>query len=121
MASGTAETLTICQGETFRQDFALEEDEVPFDFTGFTGRCQFRRDVADVDPVILFTVTVNILTPLTGGNFELFISAVDTPGLTGEGVYDIEFESDGTQSEWPAGEVKKTPVGKFTVVQEVTR
>lgn len=65
----------------------------PFDLTGYTGRAQLRKQVADQGPpVATFTVT-NDPTILNKATVKLGATITETL-LVGKYVFDVEFEND---------------------------
>ena len=85
--------LLIEQGSTFVAPFSLKNGYgLPYDFTGFTGRCQIRKHVTDSLVIASPVVTIDNNPKL--GKFVLTLTDIQTNLLPDcNAVYDIEMVS----------------------------
>ena len=127
MACGADYPITICQGATFRKVATLYEDDeltTVVDLTGLTPRGMIRQTYADDDgtnqPLAEFTTYIP--APATDGVLVFELTALQTEAITtAGGRYDIEAESDGSQAQFPAGDVIRLFSSTWTLNKEVTR
>lgn len=107
--------ITIEAGATFGLSLTyVNETGEAVDLTGYTARMQLRTAIGDANPVIELTTSNNRIDIDTDTNvITLSISASDTAGLSGSGVYDLEIITGTT--------VERLLEGNYTVVAEVTR
>ncbi len=112
MTQGSA-NLCITAGETFRTSITF----TGVDLTGYSARCQFRRQAAS-DTVELELTDTNgriVLTDAAAGQLEIRLPASITETLSGQYQYDLELVSaDGE-------EVLKLPLSYIQITPEVTR
>jgi len=82
----------IVQGETFTKSMQwTDDDDVPYNLTGYTARMTIRESIGGTEIVSLTTENGGItITPLTG-TIALLISETDTTAMDfTTGVYDLE-------------------------------
>lgn len=107
--------LVIEQGATFTLSLFYQDDTgAAVDITGRTARMQLRSAITSADVVLALT-TENGRISIDGprGLIALSISAADTAGLSGDGVYDLELVNGAV--------VERVLQGAYTVSPEVTR
>lgn len=127
MSCGADYPIEICQGSTFRTVatlYADEEQTTPVDLTGLTPRGMVRVSFADDEGggAPLATFTTYIPAPPTAGIIVFELTPAQTEAITiVQGVYDIEAESDGSQSQFPAGDVVRLFASTWSLNKEVTR
>src|SRR5688572_19168045 len=104
--------LAIYQGDDYAATVTvLNPDNTPADITGFTAQAQIRRAVADLDPVVVATMTAVIASP----DVSLSLSHDQTKSLTGRYVWDLQLTSITDAS------VTTILAGRVSVTAEVTR
>lgn len=103
-------------GYSIYQSGGVLEYNTPVDLTGYTGRMQIRKKLADPEILLeLTTVNGGIIVDNTSKTITINITAEQTKDLTfGSGVYSLELVSD-------TGKVIRFIEGTVTVQQEVTR
>lgn len=107
--------LDINQGATFSRSLAWAADGAPVDLTNVTARMQLRRTHgAGAALVDLTTENGGISIDAAAGGVTFRLSATQTAGLSGVGVYDLELT-------FLTGVVHRLVEGKFNVSPEVTR
>lgn len=100
MPAGT-HNLFIEQGATFFETIELvnEDDGTPFDLTGFTGRAQMRKTLADDDGI---DFVVEILEPETAGALTLELTVTQVSGINyTHGVWDLFLDDSDPDAEVP--------------------
>lgn len=115
MAAGQA-NLDIYQGDdpawrvTVMTEGSPGVPPVPADITGYTASAQIRRAVADVDPVVVATLSATVESPWV----HLSLTHTQTALLTGRYVWDLQLTSSG-------GAITTILEGNVIVQAEVTR
>lgn len=103
--------LDIYQGDDYAASVTVRNaDNTAADITGYTASAQIRRAVADVDAVIVATITCTVQSPLV----LLALTHTQTEALTGRYVWDLQLTSAG-------GAVTTVLEGNVIVDAEVTR
>lgn len=108
--------LTIERGATLDQVFTWKDSTLTaVNLTGYTARCQVKRTIGDVSPLLnLTTENGGITLGGVAGTITLYASDTATGALTGEeGVWDLELISGG-------GIVKRILQGKVFISPNVT-
>ncbi len=109
--------LNIQQGSTYKHNFIyLDQDERPWNLTGYSARMQFRRHINSED--VLYSATTDeggFIIDGIGGRVKLEIPAETTEKFDfRRAVYDIEVVT-------PMGRVSRLCYGRVFVEQEITR
>lgn len=94
----TIDNWVLIQGESVSRLYSFTNSNgTPFDLTGYTAQCQFRRSASDI--AVLWTPELTIIEPATLGQILLSMLDEETFLLDGTFVYDIKiFNSSGTQA-----------------------
>lgn len=102
------------QGATFSKTLTIENDGIPWDLTGYSGRMQVRRSFSS-STKLLDLVSPTHITLSNAGVISIIVSAsVMTSVPSGRFLYDLEVESSG-------GEVYRLLEGRFAVRPEITK
>ena len=105
MAAGIYE-LNIEQGTTWTQQFTYNSEGSPVDLTGYTARCQGRKDLSSSPVFDLTTENGGITLGGILGTVTLSIDTVTQPAQSG--LWDLELIS-------VAGDVTRFMQGIFTI------
>lgn len=112
MAAGTY-NLVIDQGADFSFEFALSENGVPKDLTGYSLRGQVRKKHSSNNPSATFTCNI---TDVVGGVCNVSMDNTTTAALTpGHEYYDIELFTAGDSY------VQRLLQGRIEIRAEVTK
>ena len=115
MAEPAPYNITLYQGDTYRLNLTVKDDQEPsqpINITGWSARGQIRPSVESATVLASFTVT---FIDAAAGKIQFSLSAPTTAALTMDGVYDLEFTLGA------GGDVETYLVGKMLLVKEVSR
>lgn len=104
--------LSIDAGQTYSLAITVENTNL----TGYSARCQFRRNISS-STVVYDGTTVNgkiVLTDAANGVLTLNLTDTETSALSGIYVYDLEIVSG-------SGQVTRILQGSVVISPEVTR
>src|SRR5262245_53496620 len=104
--------LQVYQGDDYVATVTVTNpDGTPADLSGFTAKSQIRRQVADLDPVVVVEITTTIESPY----IYLALNHVETTQMNGTYVWDLQL------TEIATGVITTICAGTVPIQQEVTR
>lgn len=103
------------QGSTYKLNFTISIDGVPWNFSTYSARMQVRADYNTSTKLIDATTANGKIDLNSAGHVSVTIPATEMSAVpAGRWVYDLEVKSAG-------GEVTRILEGKFMVTAEVTQ
>ncbi len=114
MAVPATYDITLYQGDTYRLDIVVKDNQAtpqPVNITGWTARGQIRPTI---DSATIFASFVVTFTNASLGQVRISLTGAITAAIPQNGVYDLEFTL-------PGGEIETYLKGALVIDKEVTR
>lgn len=120
MAQPLSKTITMVQGDSFIEEFILEDvNGNPINITGWNAKLDVRRSKSDGVTVLSFTMGDGLEMDVLNGIVRLKIVPADTASIAYSGdslaaVYDLQLTTETNTVLTPVG-------GTFNILKDVTR